>query len=946
MIILLAMAHAFNAALHISAFEKLYLKSLESTYLIVSKDFQRNIQSALRFGKTIDNFAGLGYLIKDVAKKNPDLSDITISSTDGKVIASLDAERSGQLLPPDLQIKYESQLSADSPEDTQISVQFDKQYHLYLPLRDRDGKWVANVDFTLPRAVIQDKLMSIIRFNLVLVCIILSFTAILIALVLKYFIRLAGENRSSKRRINIFMLFLLGGAQIIYSLINMQDFRTNYLEIIESKTEKLSRLVIEDIEFLLGKGIRLNRLIGIDRILSDVLSVAPEFRDIRIINNEGKQLYIADNKGIVNVDEQGHIDQQEVSDSRYQIHYPLHERGEKAIGKLEINLNEQVIQDKIDEILLDSATVIVISFLFVMELVVFLMILIDAQLKSAGQGAGDGISYHLVRPAAFLFLFAMDLSMSFLPLHMESLYEPIFGLSKEVVIGLPISAEMFFAGMMLIVTGIWMDKKGWHHPFLVGVTLSGIGFVMSGMAVGAIQFILARAIVGLGFGMVMMSVQGFVFSHTSPSTKARGVANLFASIFAGSLCGSAVGGMLAERVGFAQVFFYGVVGILLAIGFLFAFMRQSMHKQEASPKKDKGPALNFTTIMRFLLDRDVFFMLLFKSMPASVIFVGFLFYISPLHLHSIGTSQSNIARALMAYGLIMIYVSPLISKWVDRTLNKKLFIVISGLLGGLGLILFNFYTGFIATVVVILLLSLSHSFGFSSQTVYVLNTDVARSIGSGRVLGLYRSMERLGQVMGPITLGTLIAIFGINTGISLIGVAYIFFTFCFLFGSRSQVKYGTKNPIKLFSRFMRQMTPASLSPEKRYGHAMVAVMAMVAAADGELQESEIKSAQKSIANSNEILKYLTLEEAQSAFESYCRELIDASIIDPDEHAKVLQGNFSKLKSIQTDPWKQNIIKVATEMAMADNYFHPAEQEIVRKIRNTLFPIDDTKVIRA
>jgi len=96
--------------------------------------------------------------------------------------------------------------------------------------------------------------------------------------------------------------------------------------------------------------------------------------------------------------------------------------------------------------------------LFVAELVIFLLIFIKRQLSTVAEDQAsqlrqstDGLfennkgqdereTYGLIRPGAFTYLFATALSVSFLPLHMANLYEPMLGLSREIVLGLPISA--------------------------------------------------------------------------------------------------------------------------------------------------------------------------------------------------------------------------------------------------------------------------------------------------------------------------------------------------------------------------------------------------------------------------------------------------------------------------------------------------------------------------
>ena len=80
-----------------------------------------------------------------------------------------------------------------------------------------------------------------------------------------------------------------------------------------------------------------------------------------------------------------------------------------------------------------------------------------------------------MRPAAFLFVFGIDLSMSFVPLHTERLYVGGDWLSPEVMMGLPISAEFLFVGLAILAAGRWIDRRGWRPPFVAGVVYDRCG---------------------------------------------------------------------------------------------------------------------------------------------------------------------------------------------------------------------------------------------------------------------------------------------------------------------------------------------------------------------------------------------------------------------------------------------------------------------------------------
>ena len=303
-----------------------------------------------------------------------------------------------------------------------------------------------------------------------------------------------------------------------------------------------------------------------------------------------------------------------------------------------------------------------------------------------------------MRPAIFLFLFGLDISLAFLPLHMENLYKPIFGLSKDVVIGLPISVEFFFVGIAIFISGIWLDKRGWHEPFLFGLALAFVGILYSWLAPDALHFIISRGIAGFGFGLSLLASQGFVITHSDDNCKTQALAHLIAGIYAGSICGGAAGAILAERIGYSLVFLSGAVIICVVIVYTIIFMRTAFNKPELKSEierhiKSVNPVSIYKRFLYFLSNKDVLSLIFLSSLPASIAVVGFINYFSPIYLNRIGVSESSIGRVLMIYGICLIYVGPLISKYIDASNNKKLFIFLGCMLGSLAFLSFTILKG-------------------------------------------------------------------------------------------------------------------------------------------------------------------------------------------------------------------------------------------------------------
>jgi predicted MFS family arabinose efflux permease len=276
-----------------------------------------------------------------------------------------------------------------------------------------------------------------------------------------------------------------------------------------------------------------------------------------------------------------------------------------------------------------------------------------------------------------------------------------------------------------------------------------------------------------------MSFQGFILSTTDTSTKARGIANMAAGIFSGSICGGAAGGMLAERIGFAPVFFVAAALAFLPLLFTLFFLRETYQKPEevALVPQDK---IGMRNIASYVFDRDIFGLILFATIPGALCFVGFLYYATPIYLKAQGLTQSNIARLIMIYAISMIYLAPLVNKYVDRSGNKKGFIAAGGIIGGLGLAVFFFYKGTAAAVVAIMMLGISSSVSLAAQTVYAVDSPAASRIGAGKAMGIYRFLQRMGQVLGPIVLGLMLTHTGIEKGFAITGVAYIVLTIVFI----------------------------------------------------------------------------------------------------------------------------------------------------------------------
>jgi predicted MFS family arabinose efflux permease len=720
---------------------------------------QGKLENAVRFGKQLERFVGLTPLLESIRQKNPELANLLVANPNGQIVQSLEPWITD--LPPALQLQ-----AGESAK----SVFYQDRYHVLLPVRDGKGKLAGMAALSFDNSLARQKVNRLILQNLRALGLITLLAGIVMIAGLTL---MAGFNhyRQPSRLMLYSLLFtLLGLAQLFYAGFNIQLFQATYSQVIQAKAATLGGILQQDIEYLLGKGIAIDRLVKIDVMLGKMLEATPEITSAEIVDAAGQQRYAA---------------QRPPATDEYWLPWrsaelplaalPLRQGG-KAHGEVRLHISAGAITSKIQEIVLDTLTVVIISFLFAMELVIFLFNYIRRLFAESAE-----IGSNIARPAAFLFLFGATLSYTFMPLYMASLYQPLAGFSREVVLGMPGAAEMFFGGITLIPVGIWIERRGWQQPFFAGIVLCVAGALLSGWASSPLELIAARAVMGVGYGFSWMSIQSFVLNQATSRNRARGIANLVAGIFSGTLCGSAVGGMLAQRFGYSAVFYVAAAVLILALLFSLLFLRQYAGKPSADSAR-----FRWQELLRFVTDRQIFPVFMLSLLPNAICLVGLLYYFSPTYLHSQGVSQANISRAIMVFSLCMIYIAPLISPLVDRVENKKDFISIGGLLGGISLLLLYWLEGYWSVFAAILMLGLSVSLSAASRNVFTLNVEISRQLGVSKSMGIYRTVDKLGQTLGPVILGALMAGFAPRHAAGVVGVTYMIMTLLFIFSVQSK----------------------------------------------------------------------------------------------------------------------------------------------------------------
>lgn len=777
--VVLIIVLAFTGGLNIATFKKNYTSSLVRSYTVVGGETVRKIEYAVKYGKPLSNFYGMKELLAEVVQNSQDIKAVKVVLPDGKIAYDLNGTVSNEDLPNEL-IK-EVNFKENSDGIQYISELYHSEYHTFLPLRNREGEWIGSLDLIFDEGIVEMHSNKYLKSNLEFM-IVLALIAALILVFLFFKIRTINDKGEIlEKRILLIVLCVLAVSQVVYAVNNIFMFRNAYNSIARANTAVTAKIIEKDISKIVEKGIELESLYEIDVWMDKVISVLPEIEGVYIEDDNEKIIYTS-----------GYVTKENylefIEENMYVL--SLEKSNNELIGKIKAVFSKNYMSQKIRDILIDAATIFVISFFFLFEVLLFMILFIKGRSSNCEKEPGQAFygGGKTIRTLAFIMFMGAYMSISFIPVLMRQLYQPITGLSEQIVIGLPTSAEMLCCGISTIMAGLIIDKKGWKKAFFFGAAVFGIGLLASGLAWNTAIYITARGISGFGYGFWLMAMRSFAVSVPTELEKSENVSAMNSGAYAGLNCGAVLGGMLADRIGFSRVFYVASIFLIIAVVFTLTYfkganMEGCKELKSCVPKVQSGEtrinAKKFFTDFRVL----TFFILII--IPTSICGM-FLDYLFPLLAQSLNVSTANTSRAFLLNGMCVIILGPFLSKSFGKKFSTLTTVIIAAVTVATAMLAFSIRgtiaSGFIAAI----LLGLASSFGVAAQSNYYLKLSAVKTFGEGKALGLYSNVEKVGQTFGPIIFGSIIA-FGTAKGVGIIGLTFLVLIIVFtLINTRSK----------------------------------------------------------------------------------------------------------------------------------------------------------------
>ena len=201
--------------------------------------------------------------------------------------------------------------------------------------------------------------------------------------------------------------------------------------------------------------------------------------------------------------------------------------------------------------------------------------------------------------------------------------------------------------------GVWSERVGHRHAMLIGAVIAAVGFVGTRARLQRARPAAWRSLCALGYGMVFVAAQCYVLDHADAANRARSFA-LFIGAIMVARC--------AARRSAASSPTTSASAPDVRAGRVLALVldpRRSSGCRTRRGRAGRRRARRAARIRRAAHNRRFMTVTGLAAMPAKILLTGMCFYLVPLYVLTIDSTQAMAGRILMIYGVVMVVMAPL-----------------------------------------------------------------------------------------------------------------------------------------------------------------------------------------------------------------------------------------------------------------------------------------------
>jgi len=583
-VIILLLAQFINSAMEVASFEETYKEALISNYEILGRSTKDRIQGDLINGKPLYLNNRLTQYARQLLSQDSYIADMMVTGTDQEIIFHTTQSLQGKVIAdtalfPTLE---------ETPPGESVLTELKQRYYLGFPLINAEGSLEGGFYLSFDKTIVQEKINQVIRTHTRYFLAILTMAVLIMTLLLLVSNTLClRKNKSARFRRAIFTAIIVSSvviSQLLFAFINQTYFRDTYRTLFMGNARTLADDISSEFEEILTWDIPLDRLAQAENYLGERLGDSNEASEIYITDDSGNVFFFARKtqtakEQTIQIAGKGganafFLPQQalKLEPREGEILSPLMGASPQSSGFLLVKINQQAIENNLREMFLDTLTIILVSFIFSLELLRLLTLFVGKDSTDMVMET-QRIKLNRIRLTAFLFFFAALIPLSFLPIFIEKIYtlNPIeLGLWKgESLLSLPISSYMIGITIFIPIVGTLSQRLSQKTIFLISGLLFVAGTVWTALSGTMVELIVARFIAGLGYGGGIINSTTLIIKSTTVGNRSQGFGNWSAGFAAASICAISIGGVVVFRLGYTVAFLMSAVFGILTILFIY-----------------------------------------------------------------------------------------------------------------------------------------------------------------------------------------------------------------------------------------------------------------------------------------------------------------------------------------------------------------------------------------
>ncbi|MGD2200737.1 MAG: MFS transporter [Candidatus Bathyarchaeota archaeon] len=363
-------------------------------------------------------------------------------------------------------------------------------------------------------------------------------------------------------------------------------------------------------------------------------------------------------------------------------------------------------------------------------------------------GRGFSTTYFILCAVALLSMFSTSLIIPLIPIYAKRIG------ATGVVIGFAVAAYWVSRVLMEIPSGFVSQRFGYFASMAVGLGLNVVGTALCAFAATPYQFILARALMGIGAPLFFAVAMTFVLNLFSQERRGSAMGVFQGIEFAGTIVGSTFSGYLASVFDFRASFLLSAGLILVAL----LLMLVPPHIRAESRGMVVSRSLSLSAMREVFWNRN----LLIVSSTTFAEFImstGVLMTVFPLYAtEGLGISLTNIGLLMGGRSVGFVVAMFTMGAISDRIGRKP--VLLSGVAAtGVLMAVLSFVSSFYGILAIIFIL------GITTGAIWivcpVLAAESVAPDHRGAAVGTYRTFFDLGSILGPIIMSMVMEGYGI-----------------------------------------------------------------------------------------------------------------------------------------------------------------------------------------